>query len=139
MTDWNELASRCEAAKGLDRGIDDAIWWPLSVAIGKYRVNAFGEREYNVSYGDHPPDWRALGPYNEAGPYTRSLDAIVALIEREAAGWAWTVYSKALGPHPIPRAVLVSQDFKNQIGCNASTPSLALCAAFCRAMAEKSA
>ncbi len=68
-------------------------------------------------------------------PHTASLDAITALIERELPGWMLTLYwpTKTHGP----RAVLISPDYRKQIGVDAYAVQNAACAAFCRAMAEK--
>ena len=79
----------------------------------------------------------ALGrlPYSPwIGDITASLDAITALIERELPGWMLTLTrSQTHGP----RAVLVSPDYRKQIGADAHTVQNAACAAFCRAMAGK--
>ena len=108
---WLALAERCEKATGPDREVDLDL---VSSVIGKR--------------------W----PHTMAtvASYTDSLDAITALIERELPGWRWkagraefhcwaTIYGGA-GEGPVFSAVSVQ-------GCAA----LALCAAFCRAMAEK--
>ena len=105
--DWLALAERCEKAMEPDCQLDLQL---VSAAIG--------ER------------WQ-LGT-DTVPRYTASLDAITALIERELPNvtgiipltsgdeaWLWPKNGNPKGWR-----------------CNAATPALALCAAFCRAMAE---
>lgn len=137
---WRELAERCAKAKGPDREIDDAIWWPvlLQDAITHREIN--GRRECNVTAywqaigrTDIAPDWRPLGPYAQPPEYTRSLDAICALIERELPGWSILMAAnpdKACADiHTAPLGVVGLWPAHG----SALTAPLALCAAFCLA------
>lgn len=110
---WLALAERCEKATGPDQDVD----WCIHAAII-----------------DWPARYKPIQPSNPE--YTASLDAITALIERDLPGWRWkagraefhcwaTIYG---GPDEGSVFSAVSIQ-----GCAA----LALCAAFCRAMAEK--
>lgn len=128
-TEWNALAERCRDAKGADREIDGDISLAVGEAQDVFKDTPYVDREGARFVG--------RGMVFSAPYYTASLDAIVALVERELPGWIWTIYSKAEGPHPTPRATVVATDYRTQIGCNGQTPALALCAAFCLAMAAK--
>lgn len=106
---WLDLAARCEAAKGPDREIDGA----LREAAG-FPVKPWG--------------------------YTESLDAITALIGRELPGGSWFVGSGRTRPdEPLGGARIFADEAGDKcIGeAECATPALALCAAFCRAMAAK--
>lgn len=118
--EWLELATRCEKATGRDSLLDDAILTALD-----YRGGYMGD--------DGSPEWQKNGSYAISGPITSSLDNVTALIERELPdvtgiipltggdeAWLWPKNGNPKGWR-----------------CNAATPALALCAAFCRAMAEK--
>lgn len=140
--EWWTLAERAANASGRDRELDDAIWWPVSADGIAYRDHN-GERQRNVAWGlpTAEPDWRPLGPYNYAPDLTASIDAIVALIERELPWVEWTLSSRSVyvGPdrddiETLPCATLVRRDVDED--AEAKTPTLALCAAFCRAKAE---
>jgi hypothetical protein len=107
--EWIALAERCEKATGSDREID----WSIHALSIEWPVH--------------------LVPRNPEHPtFTASLDDMTALIERELPevtgiipltggdeAWLWP---KSGNP-------------KGGWRCNAATPALALCAAFCRAMA----
>ncbi len=132
--EWLALAARCEKATGADREIDDAIWWPLMMATGIYRV-IDGRRELDVSCGiGEARDWRPFGPYNEPPRFTASLDAITALIERELPE-----HEVSSATHQKTAQALISKwetRFRPWPG-RAATEALARCAAFCRAMAKR--
>jgi hypothetical protein len=129
--EWLALAARCEAATGADREIDGAIALAFGWTLQKMR-------------GDAKPYWRKPGEtkfYTRelSGPpaYTSSIDDITALIQRELPGWDWQVASKREDRDGCPAHVhgVFDRELLRE-GC-AATPALALCAAFCRAMAEK--
>ena len=63
MTTLTSLRERVEKATGPDREIDVEIFFEL--------------------------DWTGQGDARTAPEYTSSIDAVVALIERELPGWAW--------------------------------------------------
>jgi hypothetical protein len=125
---WLALAERCEKATGPDRELDCAIY-----ALAKKHMNPAAllesfRREFSIS---------AM-----IDAYTTSLDAITALIERELpAAWVWT-----LGQNIHHRTWSVSINnldsdgapYSVCWGASSYAPALALCAAFCRAMACKS-
>ena len=110
MSKWLELAERCEKATGEDRDIDRCIAAYLPDGFQTYPISGF----------------------------TSSLDAIMALIDRELPG-----SMRSIRKHPDGEAV--AQVWNSQVvgetprqRCCASE-ALALCAAFCRAMNEKEA
>lgn len=101
MSEWLELARRCEQATGADRELD---------------------REISKAVGDGP----------SLTPYTGSLDCITALIERELPGRLWAAWRHETGAKAALDPTLTAAVY-----ADAETPALALCAAFCRAMAER--
>ena len=116
--EWLALAERCEKAMEPDCQLELQL---LSAAIGKR--------------------WQ-LGT-DTVPRYTSSLDAITALIERELPDFHWRIQGgcKKTGWIQMsgdPRAYIKSKAKDYNIGFDgeAATPALALCAAFCRAMAE---
>jgi hypothetical protein len=129
--EWLALSARCEAATGADREIDT----DLHEALGGC---AHRETEYYCIEDGNDVDSGftckrcgvdMYGRRDDVKPVTASLDAIVALIEREfpsahigsgrgVAGVFWGLCNSV-------RIV------------GAATEPLARCAAFCRAMAEK--
>jgi hypothetical protein len=127
--EWLALAERCEKATGPDREIDAEIYdtlcpQRLGYKAGKNIVRLFGGAAWLPCF-------------------TVSLDAITALIERELpATWVWT-----LGQNIHHRTWGVSINnldsdgapYSVCWGASSHAPALALCAAFCRAMAEKAA
>jgi hypothetical protein len=64
-----------------------------------------------------------------------SLDAITALVERELAV-EWLRQDKWAGK-PATCSILMRPTPSEPIGGKGATPALALCAAFCRAMAAR--
>ena len=111
--DWIALAERCEKATGPDRDIERCMCSLI-------------------------PDGFQTIPFSG---FTSSLDDITALIERELpSAWVWTlgqnIHHRTWGcsvnnidDDGVPYSVCW--------GASKHTPALALCAAFCRAMAEK--
>lgn len=120
---WLALAERCEKATGPD----DAVDWDMLMAMcgpgyeDSWLAAPAARYALSTSYGYHAPEW------------TASLDAITALIERELPGWGWSIRrkprDKVCTAH-IGTSVTVSVRIQQK-------PAIALCAAFCRAMAEK--
>jgi hypothetical protein len=118
--EWLALAERCEKAMEPDREID----WCIHAAILNW-----------------PAEIKPRQPGD--AEYTASLDAITALIERELPDFHWRIQGgcKKTGWIQMsgdPRAYIKSKakDYKIGFDGEAATPALALCAAFCRAMAE---
>jgi hypothetical protein len=112
--EWLALAERCEKATGPDREIDAALH--DAVYGGSEARETFRKWGCGVIW---------------IKPRTSSLDAITALIERKLPSvtgiipltsgdeaWLWPKDGSPKGWR-----------------CNAATPALALCAAFCRAKA----
>jgi hypothetical protein len=112
--EWLALAERCEKATGPDDRLSFAI---DELLFAPRRIRGF----------------KALAPY------TASLDAITALIERELPGWAHCHIQEKLrgciGYIHNNRNFHDTQQRWHE--CRAATPALALCAAFAKAMAEK--
>jgi hypothetical protein len=116
--EWLALAERCEKATGPDREIDGAI------------IAALGFSWRGMDYWDNATSTKILRGRTD---YTASLDAITALIEREMTDAGWSAHSEYYD-ESVGR---ITRRGKDTIVCYAATPALALCAAFCRAMAEK--
>jgi hypothetical protein len=124
MTDeeWIALAERCEKATVPDDR--------LSFAIDKLLFAP-----------------RLIRGFKALAPYTASLDAITALTERELPDYHWRIQGgrKDTGWTQMsgdPRAYIKAKASRLAAHTDgkdgeAATPALALCAAFCRAMAEK--
>ena len=135
--DWLALWARCNITKGPVKEIDSAI----ACAV-------FGWHEEYVDldpYGQVP----MFVDSNGNGPcipdrYTESLDSIVALVENQFPLAAWRVMkplNSVYGGEPgRPQATIqrrAEQFFDIWTDTEGDTPARALCAAFCRAMAEK--
>jgi hypothetical protein len=144
--EWLALAERIEKATKPNREIDARI----SVAVGAV-VMWFSKVTGKWAFWTTPVDpnpsaafpnvvlsfnkddaFRALGEYTIAPHYTGSLDAITALIEREFPDRLWTVLRFAFGAKAA-----IDPTLGTVIFADAETPALALCAVFCRAMAER--
>ena len=111
--EWLALAERCGKAIGPDRKIEEVIF----VALGRL-------------------------PYSPwIGDITASLDAITALIERVLPGMRWLCRSDVKGGTGIvyPKPIAGLSAATPTWAADAATPALALCAAFCRAMAQTEA
>lgn len=110
MANWLELAERCEGAALPDLGLDQAV--------------------HAAVHGRADP---------LAAGYTASLDAIVALIEERLPGRSWGT-GKPGRRGKAARGTIAKAPGERGVNThhhgNAATPALALCAAFCRAMAE---
>lgn len=140
MTDWTELAVRCEAATGPDLEIDTAI------------AQALGWKA--LDYTNVWRVWKNAAGTTISSPYTYTgdLNVITAMIEQKLPDWHWRVQggcrdtvldmmtggSRALLALPQQdgaRAIKIGSGGTGWGTC--ATPALALCAAFCRAMAYK--
>ena len=123
--EWLALSERCEKATGSDREIDAAMH--DAVNGGSDAWEAFRKWGGGVQWIE---------------PYTRSLDAIVALIGRGElpAAWVWTLGQNI---HHRTWGVSINNLDSDGVpysvcwGASSHAPALALCAAFCRAMSEK--
>lgn len=134
---WLDLADRCEKATGPDREIDATI----AIALFGWREVV----EYIDPWGEVP---RFINKDGD-GPciperYAESLDAITALIEREIphalyyVSFSWAAESKAAtGVINVFGGVAPKRYVEQQHTGTATAAALALCAAFCRAMAAK--
>lgn len=120
--EWLALAERCETAKGPDREIDASIYALLGHSVKRGPVSPYPRRERTWCL-------RIAKNWSAMDRLTASLDAITALIERELPGSTFKVGRDGAGAN-------YAQCAGKRI-TEAATPTLALCAAFCRAMAEK--
>lgn len=129
--EWAALAERCEAAKGQDCEIDATMY---ALARNHLNPSAFLE-----SFR------REIATKTMVPVYTASLDAITARIEREFPGWGYDFKRRKADESPYSRgcfasvwetpSVRITSDCGQLRPC--ASPALALCAAFCRAMAAK--
>jgi hypothetical protein len=140
-----ELAERCEAATGADRGLDALIWWecgdgkrlcPEHSAAGR-AVRAYYGADFDA-HGNFRPE--TLATYG-GERYTASLDAATTLVPE---GWYWMAGNR---DRVTPRAYvengkpafegLSSRRNPGRHWCEvtAASPALALCAAALRARA----
>ena len=114
--EWLKLARLCEAQTGSDRALDHQILLALGWTADGWR--------WNLPSGDflHPTVFPSA-----------SLDAITALIERELPDMEGIIPLKGKQEAWLWPSRGIAKGWR----CTAATPALALCAAFCRAMAEK--
>jgi hypothetical protein len=136
MSEWLELARRCEQATGADRALEKDIARALGQAPSEIVTSGYGWREDDSGW------WLATGEDARVLPkrinpsrVSSSIDAITALIGRELPGalYGSDVFDGRAG------AVIDGQtrgDMNEHTG-SAATEALARCAAFCRAMAER--
>lgn len=129
MTDLAQLISRLEAASEGSRELDAAMFR----AIGAPLPDKFANLNLELTWG---PDGSAYMPVGEMQvryeppAYTTSIDAIVALIERKLPGW-WVQY---LGQTTKGWAARIERQGTSLGLFNSTTPALALCIAFLRAL-----
>lgn len=119
---WLALAERCEAATGPDREITESIMH----ALGYSRVS--------------DAHWfcEGKGHWNDGNRLAASLDAITALIEREFPETRWSVaHSGYSWPDTFAGQISPVGGLLMRRLSQSATPALALCAAFCRAKAER--
>lgn len=131
---WLALAERCEKATGPDREVDKVL---LAATSDFRHIDGNLYEMQNWYYTEDGDETHTAFPTP-----TASLDAITALIERELPVWSMTsqtAFHAKAGPAPI--RVCSVRIFNGLLGSegNAATEPLARCAAFCRAMAERSA
>jgi hypothetical protein len=117
--EWLALGERCEKATGPDREIDGAIFDALSLDLSISAEHLAKDKRLTL-------EWLPK--------YSASLDAITALIERELPEVRWVCRTDTLGGFGN---LYRRRNPDRSWPCFAFTPALALCAAFCRAMAEK--
>ncbi len=100
MGELSELISRLEKAEGPDREIDAWIGYHTDLAVEgmswRAKIDRFGIDHAMKAATSDSNIWSTSLP-----PYTASLDATVALIERVLPGWGWQI-----GPFPKMRAQL---------------------------------
>lgn len=124
----SELLERVRAASGPVAALD------LQIAIVAQGVTPEWQ-EYSKSWAYHKDgSWVAL---QSDGPYTASLDAIVALIERELLGAMRA--SGSMEDGPFCRLLWPGAEHSyvgNYVDENATTEVLACCAAFLSAKLE---
>ena len=113
MSDLTELLERVKAATGPDRELDGNIYNAL-----KPDYAAWAAMERNTTFFF----WR------DVFPYTGSIDAALALVERKLPGWEWQVRRTGYAELHHP-----THHLKDEIG-RAATPALAILAALLSAL-----
>lgn len=122
--EWTALAERCEKATGPSLQLDHDI----CITMGRVPI---AQPVAGPLYGE---------TLNLRIPaLTASLDAIVALVERELPNAVWSVKKHEFSGFDAEAGIHDSGTLRfNAAGHNNDhDPALALCAAFCRAMAAK--
>lgn len=128
------LLERVRAATGPDRAIDGSLaLLSLHLPDGTYAYSSLGG--YVVSTSPKVPVGPGIGQFHPADYYTASLDAIVALIDRELPGAAFTLNCFDVQRKPA-RVRYNRAHLSDYPGADhgalgeGATPALALCAAF---------
>ena len=125
MSALKELLERVEKAEGPDRELDGAIADALGLAPDNLtRVSA--------TYYEYTPDpdkgwW-------EAGRYTASIDAAVALVEKKLPGCALAIGTMKFIQPGVPWATIWTTGGDPKWNADAKTPALALIAALLKAL-----
>jgi hypothetical protein len=155
---WLALAERIEKATESNREIDARISVAVGAVVMRF-LKVSGKWAFwttpvepnqcaslsNVS-GNEDDAFRALSEYTIAPHYTSSIDTITARIEREFPGHSWAVLRREIGTKAMLdqtpakdkiAASLTLTPARTAIYADAETPALALCAVFCRTMAER--
>lgn len=135
--DLMELIKRLEKASGPDRALDEAVMAVFYVRDKRHIGVTEGWDDEPDSYLPVKSDvW--VDPATDkwvsthAHPFTASLDAAVALVERVLPGWVW--HASSDGPHARvqdrPGLLFARQVFEGK----GSTPAAALVLALLRAV-----
>ena len=131
--EWLAIAEAAEAATGPDREIDARIGAALDICHGSVSVREWGKIARSLTHDMLPP-------------YTASLDAITAAAEAAKMDWCASIHSDGQRSRAYVECYVATRP-KRKGGVaeivadhhgDTTTPALALCAAFARAMAERS-
>jgi hypothetical protein len=131
MTSLSNLRARVEGAEGPSRKLDVWIW--KATAPDEYRRDMYRSavlRPRGQAIEDFEPGWAVKA----APPYTASLDAALALVERVLPGRDWSLTTDLWGKLFM---ATIWKDAGGDIAGEAetrSTPALALLAALLRAL-----
>lgn len=146
--EWLALAKKCRRIKGPHTRLDAQI----ALASGEQILRVYNDGGWSMAHrGDvhwwtHCPASAAkkgvarhaqgaiMGSIKRV-PYTSSIEAITGLIARALPGWHWEVGADRSAMMRNPGEWRGAADDICIWG--AASPALALCEAFCRAMAEK--
>lgn len=129
MAKLSELIERVEKATGPDPALDEAIQAWSQCATPEWQ-------EYAKSTAYHRDGfWVSIGPIQ---PYTASIDAVVALVEKELPGAVWHIMTDygglrraKIGPAGRPSASIYNHEDRPLFTeADAETAPLALLLAF---------
>jgi hypothetical protein len=131
-----ELIERLEKARGEDRELDGLIfgWLHKTEPCGTFMCG-FDEEKFQFRHPDDAPTGRFRAWYvrgENVPAYTASIDAVVALVERELPGWGYYLRSDKEGNGcglVYPDAFRVTP-----CHCMGATPAIAVCLALLRAL-----
>ncbi|MDP3492782.1 MAG: hypothetical protein Q8R82_06675 [Hyphomonadaceae bacterium] len=131
-SELSELLARVEAASGPDRGIDARIYAAL--------VNTYPHLNDLVASRQkaHPNEdaWKLGAVDWRVKPYTASVDAALALVERVLPDHDWIVEGGKSGSNAVLLARVAEDDGPNAHTAQQATPALAICAALLLALAS---
>lgn len=135
MTDYEELAKRCEAATGADRELEARIWCVLNGKRYKGHSQAYRSNETQVEYTEPPKRTRHVTSGYRGNPHpprwTASIDAAMTLVP---AGCDWLM-DNFDGDCGKPSAWVHKRGSAREIvSITGATPALALTAASLRAI-----
>lgn len=136
MTNFNELADRCEKATGADRNLDAQIWasWQ-GVELLEFDCSRSNTEVFSYDGALRYPDWPA------AGHYTASIDDAMTLVPK---GYWTTLDHFCMSDIPgktkwrtfLNRHFeIADRDYLQKSLSVALTPALSLCGAALRARA----
>lgn len=130
-----DLLARVEKAEGPDRELDGALWLALECRPNHGQVF---DPEYAPYLHVDPRGKEHPAIKEDAPPYTASLDAALALVERVLPGWDWVLSSvdghRASAEVTPPDWPVEALHYKT-----AKTPALALLAAMLKALEAQNA
>ena len=139
MMELGELIERVEKLTGPDREVDCEIAWATGWDIEATNYSGTWRRAF--------PSWRGVGERTHRAadnwgvpPFTASLDAAVALVERVLPAWSWECRASGTGDKgqaTVWNPIKAPGHNDEQLAYNCPSPAIALVLATLRAVGRK--